>query len=288
MTTNANAKISAPLSSAASRLASILLAALAVGVAQPLWAQQPPSWGNDSNPSPTAGSSVANEANAAANKGMYSDVTYVNASKPGPALIVLPGQIKSNNASFLAKVSPINIADFAELELSKANFQVLERADLGPILGEIQNAYTLGDAAAARKVMSRGKLKSTRWLVEFDILKVEHVAQRSNGFNGSTAARLIGIFGGGSRASDAAATVTDSTDTSSTAGVWVVGMRYRIIDAETTEQVAQYYTEEKMELGAKATSVGGFSSSASGGLSLDTLVQRLVQKCVWDIDYHHK
>jgi hypothetical protein len=43
-----------------------------------------------------------------------------------------------------------------------------------------------------------------------------------------------------------------------------------------------------MEVGAKSTSVAGISNSASGGVSLDTMVQRLVQKSVWDIDNKYK
>jgi hypothetical protein len=77
-------------------------------------------------------------------------------------------------------------------------------------------------------------------------------------------------------------------DTTSAAGVWVIGMRYKLLDATTTEQVAQGYTEEKMEVGAKSTSVAGVHGSASGGVSLDTMVQRLVQKSVWDIDNKYK
>lgn len=65
-------------------------------------------------------------------------------------------------------------------------------------------------------------------------------------------------------------------------------MRYKIIDANTTEQVATGYSEEKMELGAKGTSVLGVSSSESGGLTLDSLVQRLIQKTVWEIDNKFK
>ena len=65
-------------------------------------------------------------------------------------------------------------------------------------------------------------------------------------------------------------------------------MRYKILDATTTEQVGTGYTEEKMEVGAKATSVAGISGSAAGGVSMDTIVQRLVQKSVWDIDYKYK
>jgi hypothetical protein len=71
-------------------------------------------------------------------------------------------------------------------------------------------------------------------------------------------------------------------------GVWVIGMRYKIINAETTEQVAQGYTEEKMEVGAKSQSVMGVSQSQQGGVSLDTMVQRLVQKSVWEIDNKYK
>jgi hypothetical protein len=65
-------------------------------------------------------------------------------------------------------------------------------------------------------------------------------------------------------------------------------MRYKIIDANTTEQVATGYSEEKMELGVKGTSVLGVSSSESGGLTLDSLVQRLIQKTVWEIDNKFK
>jgi hypothetical protein len=65
-------------------------------------------------------------------------------------------------------------------------------------------------------------------------------------------------------------------------------MRYKILDATTTEQVAQGYSEEKMEVGAQATSVLGVSQGQQGGVGLDTMVQRLVQKTVWEIDSKYK
>jgi hypothetical protein len=263
-------------------------ALLALGLGQPLPAQSPPTWGAESNPSPTAGSSVSKSANDAADKSLYQDVTYTNAAKMGPPLIVLPGEVKSNNTGFAQKYGPNNIADYAELELSKANFQVLERADLGPMLSEIQLAYSVGDPDEARKVMKKGKLKTTKWIVKFDILKAEQVSQQKKGFNGAVAGALIGIFGNGSQTGAAAQTVTGSVDSSGSAGVWVIGMRYKILDATTTEEVAQGYTEEKMEVGTKSSSVAGVSSAAAGGVSLDTMVQRLVQKSVWDIDNKHK
>jgi hypothetical protein len=52
--------------------------------------------------------------------------------------------------------------------------------------------------------------------------------------------------------------------------------------------VATGYTEEKMEVGATAQSVLGVSEGAKGGVSLDTMVQRLVQKLVWEIDGKYK
>ncbi|HWX27222.1 MAG TPA: hypothetical protein VNZ53_07260 [Steroidobacteraceae bacterium] len=263
-------------------------ALLAIGASQTLPAQSPPTWGSGSSPSPTADSSVSKNANAAADRGMYQDVTYVNASKQGPQLVVIPGEVKSSNASFAQKYGANNIADFAELELTKANFQVLDRADLGPMLNEIQLAYGAGDTDQARKVMKKGRLKTTKWIVRFDILKAEQVAQQKKGFNGGVASSLINVFGNGSQASNAAGTVAASVDTASAAGVWVIGMRYKLLDATTTEQVAQGYTEEKMEVGAKSTSVAGVHGSAAGGVSLDTMVQRLVQKSVWDIDNKYK
>ena len=261
---------------------------LALGFSQTLWAQQPPSWGDASNPSPTAGSGVSQRANAAADKAMDKGVEYTNASKPGPKLVVIPGEIKSNNVGFIQKINSNNIADYAELELTKANFQVLERTDLGPLMNEIQLAYNAGDADEAQKIMSKGKLKTTKWIVRFDILKAEQVATQKSGFNGQVASNLLGMFGNNSRASNAAGTVAGSIDTSGSAGVWIIGMRYKIIDAATTEQVATGYNELKMEVGQDAKSVAGVSAGAAGGVGLDTMVQRLVQRNVWDIDYKNK
>jgi hypothetical protein len=239
------------------------------------------------NPSATAGSDTSQKANEMADKGMYKEVQYANASKRGPMLVVIPGEIKSNNASFTQKFGPNNIADFGELELGKANFGILERSDMGPLLNEFQLAYTMGDANAARKMLQKGKLKTTKWVVKFDILKAEQVAQAKEGFDGRAVGQLLSIFGGGAGGA-AAGTVAGSVQTGEATGVWIIGMRYKILNANTTEQVATGYTEEKMEVGSKSTSVLGVSSGAQGGLTLDGMVQRLVQKLVWEIDSKHK
>ena len=263
---------------AAASAALILLLAGTV----PVCAQ--PSFGN---PSPTKGSSTSNKANAAADEAAYREADYTNKGKRGPALVVIPGEIKSNNATFTQRFLPNNIADFGELELSNANFPVLERTNLGPLMREIELAYNLGDVDSARKTMKIGKLKTTKWIVKFDILKAEQIAENKSGFDGRAIGGLLGAFGRGTGA-QAAGIATGSVQTQDSTGVWLIGMRYKIMDANTTEQVAQGYKELKMEVGSTQTSVLGVSEKAKGGVGLDTMVQRLVQTAVWDIDSKYK
>jgi hypothetical protein len=219
---------------------------------------------------------------------MYRPMTYANASKKGPNLVVIPGEVKSNNSTFNQRYGPNNIADYAELELSKANFGVLERTNLGPMLREFELAYNLGDPSSASKMLQKGKLKGTRWIVKFDILKAEQVAAAQQGFDGQTVGRLIGIFGGYNKGSAAAETAVGSARSGESAGVWIIGMRYKVLDANTTEQVAQGYFEDKMEVGATSGSFLGVAQSQQGGVSLDTMVQRLVQQSVAELDGRYK
>jgi len=240
----------------------------------------------DHNPSATAGSSASDRANAMADRASYQDIKYVNANKPGPRLIVLDGQIRTANPTFLNAEHPNNIADFAEVELLKANFNVLERRQLQALLGEFNTAYSLGDPNLARRTLEKGKVASTRWVVRFDILRAEPIAKASSGFSGNKLSSTLGsLFN--KVPSQAQASVA-SMQSQNTSEVWIVGMRYTIIDATTTEQVASKYLEDKMELGASSSTAVGISNSAQGGATLDTLVTRLIQQSVADIDANHK
>ncbi len=228
----------------------------------------------------TGGASLT--ANEQADKHRYQKVDYANASKKGPYLVVLPGQVKSNYATFRQAVLPTNIADYAELELSNANFRVLEREDLGPMLNEINLAFNMGDRRALKK-FKRGKFKSTQWLVRFDILKAEPVASASTSFDGGTLGRVISVLGGSSGAYKAG-TVVGTVDADEEANIWLVGMRYKVLNANTSEQVASGYFEEKLEKGSSSGRILGFGSSQSGGAGLDTMTHRLVQLAVQDLD----
>src|SRR5215475_8242675 len=238
-----------------------------------------------SSPAPATGASA--RVNAAADTAQYQTLNYANTATQGPAVIVLPGVVKSNNATFSQRYGPNNIADYAELELWKANFQVLDRANLGSVLHEIELAYTLGDPAKAQALFQKGELQNTRWIVKFDVLRAEKVAEAGSGFSGNTLGGIAGTLLGG-RGGSALSQGAGSIQTTEAAGVWIVGMRYKIIDARTTQQVAQGYAEDKLEVGSTGTSVFGVSSRQAGGTTLDALVVKLVQKNVVDIDQKYK
>ncbi|MEO8487896.1 MAG: hypothetical protein ABI585_16335 [Betaproteobacteria bacterium] len=271
-----------------------LVATLAVASAGLLTATSPYAQPTYGNPSPTAGSRTSQQANQSADQALYQSIEYQNRNKKGPALIVIPGEIKSNNATFMQKFTANNIADYAEIELASANFPVLERSNLGPVLREFELAYNLGDPDQARKFLRMGKLRSTKYVVKFDILKTEQIAQAQSGFDGRAIGNIAGTLGafsgswGGARAGAVGGQAVGSVRSNEATSVWIIGMRYKVINAETTEQVAQGYTEEKMEVGATSSSVLGVSQSQKGGVGLDTMVQRLVQKSVWEIDAKYK
>src|SRR5262245_7890919 len=238
-----------------------------------------------SGPAPATGASA--RANAAADTATYKTVSYTNAATKGPAIIVLPGEVKSNNATFTQRYGPNNIADYAELELWKANFEVLDRANLGSVLREIERAYNLGDPAKAQALFQKGELQNTRWIVKFDILRAEKVAEAGSGFSGATLGSIANTLLGGT-AGSVVSQGASSVKTTEAAGVWIIGMRYKIIDARTTQQVAQGYAEDKLEIGSTGISAFGISLRQAGGTTLDTLVVKLVQKNVADIDQKYK
>jgi hypothetical protein len=273
---------------------SFTLSRLALGLAMAVGVAVATAQPRFESASPTAGGKTSQQANSTADKTLYQSVDYVNKNKPGPQVIVIPGEIKSSNATFLQKFTANNIADYGELELSNANFKVLERSNLGPVLREFELAYNLGDPQAARKYLGMGKVKTTKYVVKFDILKTEQVAAAQQSFDGGTLGQMAGLLGafsgsrGGAMAGAVGGTAIGSVHQGEATSVWVIGMRYKIINAETTEQLAQGYTEEKMEVGATSGGALGVNNSQQGGAGLDTMVQRLVQKSVWEIDSKYK
>jgi hypothetical protein len=245
--------------------------------------------GSATGASPAGASAASRAANESAGRAAYKPVQYANVAKEGPQIVVIPGAIKSSNGSFVQRYQPNNIADFAELELARANFHVLERSNLKALEHEFELAYNLGDPNAAQRILQRGKLKATRWVVGFDILKAEQVAAAKTSVDGATAAKIFkALAGDNQKTGEVGDAVAGSIASEDSAGVWLVGMRYRIMDANTTEQVGTGYQEQKMEIGASSKAFLGVRSEVKGGAGLDTLVQQLVQVAVAEIDARYK
>ncbi|MEF3696487.1 hypothetical protein [Desulfolutivibrio sp.] len=230
------------------------------------------------------------KAHELAEEAVYKPVEYKNASIPGPGIVVLPGEMKSANATFAQKITDNNIRDFAELELSKANFRILERADAQEFFNEFALAANLGDAEALA-IFRKGRFKATNWLVAFDVLKAEPVADVKQNVDGSTLGALVGLgltLAGSSDAGRIAGTTIASIKGNDRSVIWNVGLRYKILDANTGMQVATGYFEDKLEIKASMQSFLGATQAQSSAATLDTLVQRLVQKAVQEIDGSYK
>jgi hypothetical protein len=190
------------------------------------------------------GASSSGKANEVATNTAKPVIEYVNASKDGARVLVTAGEIKSSNSSFTQKVTSNAIADFGELELGRANFKITKNQ------------------------------ANAKFTIKFDILKAESLAKASEGFSGGAIGGMLGGFGG---------RMLSSVQTKDNAEVWNIAMRWQAIDL-SGDQLASGMVEDRMELGAKGTSVMGVSSGASGGATMDTMIQYLVQKAVAEID----
>lgn len=249
-------------------------------------------------------------------------IEYGNIAKRGPSIIVLPGEIKVSNNEFASRMNAENIADFAEIELIKANFTVLERKEMSTIMAELQTAYGAGDSEAARQHLSKGGIESTKWIMKFDVLKAESVAEVRKSFSGSTFGKVAGFLlqGAGTIASflpmtgavgqlatstgasvakqytpivaevagKVANTVGDSIQISSESEVWAIGMRYKVIDANSARQVATGYVEQKLEIAGSQSSGIGVGASETRHNGVDGIVQRIIQMQVKEIDTKYK
>ena len=239
-------------------------------------------------PAPSTSGDLSAEKNpdtvqALADKAATSPVVYENSAQRGPALVVLPGQFKITDPAFNQRFAPNNIADFAELELDRANFTVLERAHLGPLLNEVTLAVNMGDPQGLRN-FRKGKFATTRWFLQFDVLRAEPVAEAGTSFDGQALGDLVTTLAGDSLGGKAAGSLIASTGGSDNTRIWILGLRYKIIDAVKSEVVSTNYIEEKMEVGSSSAKFLGISHTEKGGMTIDSMVHHLVQKCVVEID----
>ena len=246
-----------------------LLAAASLASAQPTFG----------NPSPTAGRDTSQKANAAADQSIYQPVVYANAGKKGPAVIVIPGEIKSNNATFIQKFTANNIADFGEVEMSSANFTVLERSNLGPLLKEFELAYNLGAIRTSAQVPEMGKLRPP--------IRREIRHPRPNRCRGAARVRrqnagdrrdVGGVRRGARRARRAQPLGSVHSNEATPSGSSASLQDHQCRDDRAVAGSTPMKRWERRDL-VRARSVFPI---APGGVSLDTMCQRRVQKSVWE------
>ena len=221
---------------------------------------------------------------------------YTNAAKKGPAVIVIPGEIKSNNATFLQKFTANNIADFGEIELSSANFQVLERSNLGPVAQRIRARLQPRRSGPGAQVPEDGQAEDAPSTSSSSTSSRPSRSLRRS--RASTAARvgqmagLLGVFAGsrGGAAGRCRRRHRQSVRCIRTkrraSGSSACATRSSMPRRPSRSPPAT--PRRRWKSARLRPAVLGVQQSQQGGVSLDTMVQRLVQKSVWDIDQKYK
>ena len=188
-----------------------------------------------SGPAPATGSSA--RANEAANTALYQSVSYSNAATKGPAVIILPGEVKSNNATFSQRYGPNNIADYAKSSSRRRT----SRSSIAPtwaVCSARSNWHTTWVIRRRHRPCSRRGSCKIRAGSSNLTSSGEKVAEAGSGFAGGTLGGIASTIIGG-RTGSVVGQGAGSVKTTEASGVWIVGMRYKIIDARTTQQVAQ-------------------------------------------------
>lgn len=226
-------------------------------------------------------------ANEMADQVAYQPIEYVNAKTAGPAVVILPGSVKSGHILYRQKIGDGNIADFGEMEMEKAGFPILDRANLDAIVEEISLAAQMADPQAL-KLFRKGKFANARFLVRFDVIKAERLSQSRKSFDGALAGALVGgILAGvtdsaeiGTATGTAIASIKSDEETS----VWGMGMRYTVIDAVTGVAVFTGEVDETVDVRRTLKGFLGSTEQKSNLLPLDAVTLRMVQQCVARID----
>lgn len=233
---------------------------------------------------------TSQKAHEIAQQNLYQGVEYANAVQAGPTVMVIPGAITSPSYEYLARVSPDALRDFAESEMGKSNFKVLDRTDQSAMFQEIAVAANLGDSSVLSK-FKKYKMDPPRWLVRFDIVEV---VPRSTGFKqldkqmaGMAGALMGGLMLGelGAKAGGAAFASISSAEEHRE---WTMGLRYSVLDGSTGDLLHQGQFTDKALISQEIKGFMGYDSSQAGGVRLFTVTQRLIQKAVQEIDAQHK
>ncbi|WP_173087065.1 hypothetical protein [Fundidesulfovibrio magnetotacticus] len=221
---------------------------------------------------------------------LYKPVEYVNAAQPGPTVLVLPGQVSAWSYEFLGKVNAQGLRDFAEVEMGKCNFKVLDRVENPAMLQEVAIAANLGEGAVIGK-FKKFKFTPPHWVVVFDVIEV---TPRSTGFKytDKAMAGLAGSLMGGMIFGQLGAKIGEATLGSISSAEeqreWAISLRYRVIDAVSGVTAHEGQFQDKTTVYREIKGFMGFDTHEAGGGQLSTSVQRMVQQAIREIDEKHK
>ena len=233
------------------------------------------------------------KANAAADQAIYQAVKYMNANKKGPALIVIPGEIKSNNATFLQKFTAEQHRRLRRARTVHRQFPGARALEPRPAAQRIRARLQPGRPGPARKFMRMGKLKTHQVCRE-----VRHPEGRADR-RGAAGLRRPRARPDGRHARRLRRLARRRAP-----APWANGRRLgadQRIDRRLADRHALQDHQRRdhragraglhrgedggrreVDVGARRVAV------AAGRRSLDTMVQRLVQKSVWEIDSKYK
>jgi hypothetical protein len=232
-------------------------------------------------------------ANDLAEHAVYKPIVYENTDVQGPRIVVLPGTITSRSFAFTQKVGENSIRDFAEIELSKANFQIQDKAESRQFFKEIGIAANLGDQDAMRLFRAKS-FPEAGYLLKFDVVKAEPVAWASSGGNGEVAGALIQLgFTLATQGKDdaigkALGNAVASIKHYEVNATWVVQLDYKVIDVATGREVVGNTFSEQFSATTELNAALGVSQKEQRIFSVDSVLQQLVQKAVADLNSKHK
>jgi hypothetical protein len=141
-----------------------------------------------------------------------------------PAWLVLPGSIKSVDAEFQKQCNPQAIAALAEAELGSAHVKLVPREALGEGAEAYIRALNLGDVEGAARALARGGVPGFQRVIRLDVMGTHRDSQLLRWVSSG----VTYIAPAGPPPQGVQATVA-----------WRFAMRYQVLDARSTEMLAQ-------------------------------------------------
>lgn len=178
------------------------------------------------------------------------------------------------------------------MELSKANFKVFS----GPLdhsADDIFLAARSGDGVALR-ALKKNRMDTVAYFVVFDVIKLEPTAWDVKGGNGELAGSLlelgfsIATKGQNEKAGKSLRSTVESLKYYDYKTTWSVAVKYSVISASDGSVAASDTVSDSRIASTELTAAIGASQKTATGPTTETLLQKVVQRAILDLDKSHK